>query len=370
MALLARANELAEQGRDVIHLEIGEPDFPTPGPVLAAAQSALQQGMTRYTDSRGIQPLRDQVSGYYARRYGVDVSPERIFITAGASGGLLLVTALLINPGENLLMTDPGYPCNRHFLAAFEGDGLLVPVDSSTDYQLSPELVDEYWDANSRGVLVATPSNPTGSVLSPAGLAALSDAVSRHGGHMIVDEIYQGLVYGNDPPVSVLAINDDAIVVNSFSKYFGMTGWRLGWVVVPAGLAESLERLAQNLFICPSAISQYAALGAFDPECLDLLEARRQELEARKSYLVPALRDLGFDIPVDPQGAFYVYARLPAGYDDSETFCARLLEEEFVAITPGTDFGEYQANQMVRFSYAVGLPRLKEAVERIQRMLS
>lgn len=370
MALLARANELAEAGHDVIHLEVGEPDFETPRPIVTAGQRALESGYTRYTDARGIPALREKISAHYATRHNLQIASDRIFVTAGASGGLLLLTSLLVNAGNNLLMTDPGYPCNRHFLTAIGAEGKLVPVSEETGYQLTPDLVNSYWDDQTAGILLASPANPTGAVLSSEELISLTEAVNEHNGLTIVDEIYHGLTYDNESAASVLSIDDNAFVVNSFSKYFGMTGWRLGWVVVPASLSTDLEKLAQNLFICPATLSQHAALAAFDSDSIEIMESQRLEFEARRNYLLPALRNLGFKIPHSPAGAFYIYAGLPDGFDDSELFCHNLLENYHVAVTPGTDFGMSKADSSVRFSYAVSLEKLQEAVRRIEQMLS
>ena len=370
MELLARANELAGQGHDVIHLEVGEPDFDTPEPIVKAAQRALSAGATRYTDARGNESLRSEIARHYADRFGVEVPAHRIFVTAGASGGLLLLTALMLNAGDNLLMTDPGYPCNRHFLTSFGAEGMLVPVTAEDNYQLTPAHVESHWDEHTRGALVASPANPTGSVLTTAEAEGLAEAVRDRNGFLIADEIYQGLVYENCQAETLLRAADDVFVINSFSKYFGMTGWRLGWVIVPGELSRELEKLAQNLFICPSAIAQAAAMAAFEPEATKIMESQRAEFEKRRDYLVPALRELGFDVPLMPEGAFYVYAGLPDGVEDSESFCRRLLEEEYVAITPGTDFGFFRADRMIRISYARNVDQLAEAVARIGRALS
>lgn len=369
MELLARANELAASGHDVIHLEVGEPDFDTPAPIVEAARRGLNAGATRYTDARGNIELRQAISNHYRQRMSVDVDVERIFITAGASGGLLLLTALLMNPGENLLMADPGYPCNRHFLQSFGAEGLLVPVSAQDNYQLSAAAVEQYWNENTKGVLAASPANPTGSVLSRQDAISLADVVDRRGGIFLVDEIYQGLVYENESTDTVLKVVDDAVIINSFSKYFGMTGWRLGWVVIPEQLERDLEKLAQNLFICPSAIAQAAASAAFTPAAIEIMEAQREEFVRRRNFLVPALQQLGFDLPGTPAGAYYVYCGLPEGIEDAETFCWRLLEEEHVAITPGTDFGFFEADRRVRISYARDVSQLEEAVERIRQAL-
>ena len=370
MELLARANELAELGHDVIHLEVGEPDFGTPVPIVEAAQSALSRGETRYTDARGNFVLREAIAEFYKNRYAVSVSPDRIVVTAGASGGLLLLSALLMDPGDNLLMTDPGYPCNRHFLSSFNANALLVPVSAEDNYQLTPEAIGRYWNERSRGALVASPANPTGSVLSLTDAEKLADEVSKRGGVLIADEIYQGLVYESDQTDTVLKVSDEAFIVNSFSKYFGMTGWRLGWVIVPETFTRDLEKLAQNLFICPSAIAQAAAVAAFEEETIEILEEHRAEFATRRNFLVPAMRELGFDVPLMPAGAFYVYAGLPDSVEeDSESFCWKLLEDEYVAITPGTDFGFLEADRRIRVSYARDLSQLEQAVARIERVL-
>jgi len=370
MALLARANELAGLGHHVIHLEVGEPDFDTPQPIAEAGMQAIRDGTTRYTDAQGDPELRQAVCDFYRQAGGIEIEPSRIFITAGASGGLLLLTALLLNPGENLLMTDPGYPCNRHFLSSFNAEGLLVPVSAEDNYQLTPALIDEHWTEDSRGILVASPANPTGSVLSRDDIRDLHGAVSQKGGFMVADEIYQGLVYQDQDAPSALSVTQEALVVNSFSKFFGMTGWRLGWVVVPESLVPDLNKLAQNLFICPSAISQRAAVAAFSRDALDIMQSQRELLQTRRDYLVPELKALGFGIAEVPAGAFYVYARLPDGSPRAEEFCSRLLEEQYVAITPGTDFGFHEAEDHVRISYARDITELEHAVERIGAFIS
>ena len=369
MELLSRANELAMAGHDVIHLEVGEPDFDTPAPIINSAQYGLSLGVTKYTDARGNLELRQAISNHYANQFNIEVGTDRIFVTAGASGGLLLLIGLLVNAGENLLMADPGYPCNRHFLASFGAEGRLVPVSAVDNYQLTPQAVKECWNPKTRGVLLASPANPAGSVMGLEDLQVLYDVVRDRDGVFLVDEIYQGLSYENVPVCTALSVADDLFVVNSFSKYFGMTGWRLGWVVVSEAFSRDLEKLAQNLFICPSAIAQHAALAAFSTKAIEIMEFQRNGFARRRDFLVPALRELGFDIPLDPAGAFYVYCGLPDSVEDSESFCHHLLETEFVAITPGTDFGFYEADRKVRISYARDIAQLEEAVIRIERAL-
>ncbi len=368
MALLARANQLQSRGHDVIHLEIGEPDFATAAPIVAAGQAALAAGHTRYTAARGLPQLREAIARFYARRYRLNIDPERILITPGGSGALLLASSLLVDPGRHWLLADPGYPCNRHFLRLVEGGAQLVPVGPEERYQLTPELVARHWDANSVGALVASPANPTGMLLRRNELAELSGALRGRGGHLVVDEIYHGLTYGLDAP-SVLEVDDSAFVLNSFSKYFGMTGWRLGWLVAPEEAVSELEKLAQNLYICAPAAAQHAALACFEEETLAILEARREEFARRRDYLLPALRGLGFAIEVEPEGAFYLYADISAFGGDSYALCLHLLETEHVAITPGLDFGRHRASRHVRFAYTQSLPRLEQAVERIARGL-
>ena len=369
MKLLARANELQSMGHDVIHMEVGEPDFPTPEPIVRAGMAAMSDGKTKYTPAQGVPRLREAISEYYASEYGIHVDPQRIVVTAGASGALLLTSALLMNPGDGLLMADPAYPCNRHFLKAFGGEGQLVSVTPDDGYQLSARLVESEWKSNTKGVLLASPSNPTGSIVRTRELTDIADVVRDRSGFLVVDEIYQGLCYEPDLSTSILAIDDGAFVVNSFSKYFGMTGWRLGWMVTPPDAIPEVEKLAQNLFICPSSLAQHAALAAFTPQAREIMEAQREEFMRRRDFLVPALRETGFGIPRMPDGAFYVYARIPEGFGDAESFCERLLEEYFVAVTPGTDFGCYLAEDHVRFSYAQGMELLQQGVERLASAL-
>ncbi|MDF3196714.1 pyridoxal phosphate-dependent aminotransferase [Pseudomonas sp. 1928-m] len=369
MALLARANQLQADGHDVIHLEIGEPDFTTAAPIVAAGQAALVDGHTRYTAARGLPALREAISSFYGQRYGLDIDPQRILITPGGSGALLLATSLLVDPGKHWLLADPGYPCNRHFLRLVEGAAQLVPVGPDVRYQLTPDLIERYWDQDSVGALVASPANPTGTLLSRDELGGLSHTLKARGGHLVVDEIYHGLTYGVDA-ASVLEVDDEAFVLNSFSKYFGMTGWRLGWLVAPPAAVPELEKLAQNLYISAPSMAQHAALACFQPQTLEILEQRRHAFQHRRDFLLPALRELGFKIAVEPEGAFYLYADISAFGGDAFAFCQHFLETEHVAFTPGLDFGRYQAAQHVRFAYTQDLPRLQQAADRIKRGLN
>ncbi len=368
MALLGRAKELEAQGHDVIHLEIGEPDFTTAEPIIAAAQAALAAGHTRYTAACGLPELREAIAGLYARRHGLSIDPRRVLVTPGGSGALLLASSLLVEPGRHLLLADPGYPCNRHFLRLVEAGAQLVPVGPEQDFQLDAAAVARHWNADSVGALVASPANPTGTLLSRQQLTELSQALRERGGHLVADEIYQGLTYGCDA-VSALEVDDSAFVLNSFSKYFGMTGWRLGWLVAPEDALEPLERLAQNLYISAPTIAQHAALACFTPETEVILEERRAEFARRRDFLLPALRELGFSIAVEPQGAFYLYADISDFGGDAQAFCRHFLEEQHLAFTPGLDFGRHGASHHVRFAYTQPVPRLEQAVERLARGL-
>jgi len=372
MAILAQAQALQAAGHDIIHLEVGEPDFPTPEPMIEAAVTAMKAGKTGYTPALGLPQLRQKLADYYLSRFGVTVSPGRIVLAPGASGALLLLTAARLDIDDQLLLADPGYPCNRNFARVFEAHGKLIPSGADKRYQLTPADIHQYWTPQTRAALVASPANPTGTVLSADELTALAEAVrAENGGQpggLWVDEIYQGLNYTAEAQ-TVLSLADDAVVLNSFSKFFGMTGWRLGWAVVPEGWVTTLDTLAQNLFLAPPTPAQYAALAAFEPDTMAILESRRQALAERRDYLLKALPEIGFEVPVAPDGAFYIYAGASRFTDDSLSFCSRVLEETGVAITPGVDFGDYQANTHVRFAFTTRLERLQEAVERLRRWL-
>ncbi len=368
MELLARARELEAQGRSVIHMEIGEPDFPTPGPVCRAAMRVIETGKLFYTPALGLPELRRAIAGLYRARHGVEVDPARIVVTSGASGALLLVCAVLVDPGDEVLLADPGYPANRHFVRVMEGVPRAVPVDATSGYQLAPQHLERHWGPRSVAALVASPSNPTGTLISTERMSAMAAFAGERGGTLIVDEIYHGLVYEGEY-TTALAHSDDVFVINSFSKYFQMTGWRLGWLVAPERYVRELDKLSQNIYLSAPTPSQHAALAAFEPETIAILEARRMEFKARRDYLVPALRDLGFDIPVTPQGAFYVYAGCGRLTQDSFTFARDLLEKAGVAITPGIDFGANAPERHVRFAYTNSIERLQEGVARIAQFL-
>ncbi|MBU1664048.1 MAG: aminotransferase class I/II-fold pyridoxal phosphate-dependent enzyme [Gammaproteobacteria bacterium] len=390
MAILARARALEAAGHDIVHMEVGEPDFPTPKPIVEAGIAALRAGLTHYTPALGLPLLRAAIAGYYGEHHGVAVDPGRVCVTPGASGALLLVMAALFDPGDEVLLADPGYPCNRHFARVVEARGVGVPVGPETAFQLSARLVEENWGPRTRGVLVANPGNPTGTVIAAAELRAIHEVVKARGGWLIVDEIYHELIYaplpsppgipkgrgfirgagGEGAPPSAASLGEDVIVINSFSKYFLMTGWRLGWLLAPPSLMPAIDKLAQNLFLSAPTVAQHAALAALRPETRILLEARKAELRARRDLLLPELRQLGFDVPVEPAGAFYIYAGIDRFGMTSEAFAEKLLLEAGVAITPGTDFGTHQAERHVRFAYTTSSERIRIALVRIAAALN
>lgn len=368
MELLARAKALEAEGRDIIHMEVGEPDFPTPAPIIAAAQAHLASGRVFYTPALGLPELREAIAGFYQTRYGIRIPASRIVVTAGASGALLLALACLATPGREWLLTDPGYPCNRHFVRSFEGIPVGIPVGGKNNFQPTLNDLERHWNERTAGALFASPANPTGTLLNAAQLAAIADFVRRAGGQLIVDEIYHGLTYEGDAP-SALQFGDDIFVVQSFSKYFNMTGWRLGWLVVPDHFARDIEKLAQNLFIAPSTPAQYAALAAFAPETIAILESRRSAFRCRRDFLAPELEKLGFRLAAKPEGAFYIYADCSALAGDSERFAHELLESTGLAVTPGMDFGMNAPKNHLRFAYTTDIDRLGEAIERIRCFL-
>jgi len=373
MELVKAADQLAAEGRSIIHMSIGEPDFTAPPPVLAALIEAVNAGRSAYTPAVGIAELREAIAEHYRAVYGLEISPARIVITAGASAALLLATAVLLDAGQEILMPDPSYPCNRHIVAAFNARPKLIPAGPEKRFQLDADDVLTHWGPETRGVLLASPSNPTGTSIRPQQLAEVLEVVRQQRGFLIVDEIYNGLSYPETPGTparSALALGDDVIVVNSFSKYFNMTGWRLGWLVVPERLVPDFEKVAQNLFICASAPAQQAAVACFAPATLAIYEARRAEFQTRRDYLIPALRGLGFEIPVEPDGAFYIYARVSAFGLPSDQLAHRLLHEGGVCCVPGRDFGQHAPDDWLRFSYATSLDNLKEAVRRMAAVLA
>ncbi len=367
MELMAKAAAMEAAGRSVIHFEVGEPDFATADPILRAGQEFLRGGHVHYTPALGLPQLREAISGFYHQRYGIDVEPARIVVTAGASGALMLALGVLVDPGDEWLLPDPGYPCNRHFVRLLEGRPVSLPVSAASNYQPAAEAVSAAWESKTRGLLIASPANPTGTVIDPRTLAELAGIVAHRGGSLVVDEIYHGLTYGTTA-TSALNLGEDVFVINSFSKYFGMTGWRLGWLVAPQRHVREIEKLAQNLYIAPSTLAQQAALAAFQPETIAILEERRREFEARRDLILPGLEQLGFRIAAKPQGAFYVYADSSELGADSQILAERLLDEAGVAATPGLDFGDNAPRHHMRFAYTVEQGRIAEGLERMRKL--
>ena len=364
------ARECGDSDRSMIYLTIGEPDFTAPPLVQVAGARALRGGLTQYTQAIGLEPLRERISDWYRQRFGVDVPARRIAVTAGASAALQLACLALIEVGDEVLMPDPSYPCNRHFVSAAEGRPVLVPTTAAERYQLSAEKVQANWGEKTRGVLLASPSNPTGTSIHPDELRRIHAFVQSKGGITILDEIYLGLSYDDTFGHTGLSIDENVISINSFSKYFSMTGWRLGWLVAPEPLVPVIERLAQNLFLCPSAIAQHAAMACFEPDSIAEYERRRGEFKARRDWFIPALKEIGFDVPVAPDGAFYAWADCSSwleawGVPTSWEFVFEAMKRAHVAISPGRDFGSAESARFVRFSTANSMPHLQEAVARL-----
>ena len=368
MTVMRRAAELEAEGHKVVHMEVGEPDFATALPIVEAAKRALEKGLTQYTSAPGIAELREAIAKRYKLNHGVSIDPNRVLVTPGASGGLTLLANMLVSPGDGVLLTDPAYPCVRNFIYMLSAEPQLIPVSIVNNFQPTLDELDLYRNHNSRGLWLASPSNPTGTILERERLQEICNWTQRNQLHLLVDEIYHGLEYVDDLP-SVLEMDSSAFVVNSFSKYYGMTGWRLGWIIVPDEYVETANILAQNLFISPPSIAQYAALAAFTNEAEVIFEERRDAFRQRRDYLSRALRELGFQLSNNIQGAFYIYANISKFSEDSEEFCKNLLDYHQVAITPGTDFGEYKAKEFVRIAFTTSMQDLELGVERITKAL-
>jgi aspartate/methionine/tyrosine aminotransferase len=356
-------------GAPMLYLNIGEPDLTAPARVVEAAQACLAAGRTQYTPATGLPALREAIAAWYASRDGLVIDPARIVITAGASAALQLLCSALVEPGDEWLMPDPSYPCNRHFVSAAGGHARLLPAGAAQRFQLDAASVAAAWGPNTRGVLLASPSNPTGTAIAPAELTRIHAEVRARGGFCVVDEIYQALSYSEPPAPSAAALGEDVIIINSFSKYFGMTGWRLGWLVLPPELVAPVEKLAQNLYICASSVAQHAALACFEPETLLECERRRQVLRERRDYIVPALGALGLPVPVAPDGAFYAWFDVTGHAHDSWDFCMDTMRRAHVALTPGRDFGAAETARYARLSFASSMAQLVEAVARLRHML-
>ena len=386
----AIAREAAGTDRPMIYLNIGEPDFTAPPLVQEAAEKAIHDGRTQYTQATGLPALRERISDWYRERFGLDVPARRIVVTAGASAALQLACLALIDAGDEVLMPDPSYPCNRQFVSAADGRAVLIPSTAAERFQLSAAKVAQAWGAHTRGVLLASPSNPTGTSIHPDELKRIHDVVTERGGITLLDEIYLGLSFDDTYSHSALGLGDQIISINSFSKYFNMTGWRLGWLVVPESIGDTVEQIAQHLFICPSTVSQYAALACFEKESLAEYERRRAEFKARRDWFVPQLNALGLHVPVTPDGAFYAWADCRAACDKlfdpasaarseynsgmqsagSWDFAFELMKRAHLAVTPGRDFGHADTARFIRFSTANSMPHLQTAVDRLREVLA
>jgi aspartate/methionine/tyrosine aminotransferase len=363
MDVLSRAHALEAAGRRVVHMEIGEPDFTAPAPVVEAGVRAIRDGKTAYTAALGLPLLREAIAAHYQTRFSKKISPERIAVTAGASGGLLTAAALYVDAGDEVLVPDPGYPGYRHFVRAFEGVAKSLPVSGKENFQPTLDMVRAAWGPKTKGLLLGSPSNPTGTLIDPGELRRIAEFIAGRGGVLLVDEIYQGLVYGSEP-CTAAGLPGEVVLINSFSKYFCMTGWRLGWVVLPAGAVRGFEKLAQHLFISAPSAAQHAAVAAFLPESISVLEDRRREFARRRDFLLPALRRSGLTVPAEPHGAFYIYADCGG---DARAYARDLLEKEAVAATPGVDFGANGTQRCVRFAYTRSMADLEEAATRLAR---
>ena len=368
MTVMARAQYLESQGRRIVHMEVGEPDFSSAQPIIDAGKRALDDGLTQYTAATGLSELRECLSVHYRESYNVEVDANRILITPGASGGLNLLANLLVRAGDGVLLSDPAYPCVRNFIHMMSAQPQLIPVGVEQNFQPTLEQLNEYCTDNTSGLWLASPSNPTGTILERSKLKAACNWAASRQKHLLVDEIYHGLHYVDDLP-SVLELDQSAFVVNSFSKYFGMTGWRLGWIVVPQEHVEMATILAQNMYISASSISQYAALAAFTPEAKLIFEERREAFRHRRDFLAGALKSMGFLLSDNIQGAFYVYADISKFSDDCEIFCQNMLEDHGIALTPGTDFGDFESKRHVRIAFTTDMDSLELGVQRLQNAL-
>lgn len=366
--LFKQAQALRAAGHDIISLGIGEPDFTAPPQVVEALERAARAGLSGYGPPAGLMPLREAIAQFYHDKFGAKINPARVIVTAGASGALTLACAALVNHGGEVLMPDPSYPANSNFVLAAGGVPRLIPSSAAKRFQLSADDVARHWTPATQGVLVASPSNPTGTSIAHAELAQLLAQVRARDGFAIVDEIYLGLSYENAPR-SALTLDDDIIVINSFSKFFHMTGWRLGWMIVPEDMVAPVEKIAASLAICAPTLAQHAALACFTEQAMKTFEHRREAFKQRRDYLLPEFERLGIHVPVKPDGAFYIYADISNLGMDSATFSQQLLLQAGVAAVPGLDFGPAHGKHTMRFSYATGLDRLEEAVARIGKLL-
>ena len=368
-----RADEMIARSISVIKLSLGEPDFGAPPAVRDAMREQYDGRALPYTAALGLPELRRAIADFYHERHHVDIDPRRIVITAGGSAALLLATALTVDPGDEVIVADPSYPCNRELIRSFEGVVVDVPTSAATRFHLNAELVDRAWSERTKAVMVTSPSNPTGTTIDFDVLKGVCDLARFRGAWRIIDETYLDLADrepdGSEVRSALLA-DPDAIICNSFSKFFGMTGWRLGWAVVPEYTIEAVDDLATNYYLCAHTPTQHAALACFTPESLAVCEERRQELLARRRIVVSGLERIGLPLEVVPNGAFYAYFSVAGTGLDAWTFCERALEEAHVALTPGRDFGPATADTHVRLSYAASCEALTEGLSRLGKFVA
>lgn len=368
-----RADEMIVRSISVIKLSLGEPDFGAPPAVRDAMREQYDGRALPYTAALGLPELRRAIADFYHERHHVDIDPRRIVITAGGSAALLLATALTVDPGDEVIVADPSYPCNRELIRSFEGVVVDVPTSAATRFHLNAELVDRAWSERTKAVMVTSPSNPTGTTIDFDVLKGVCDLARFRGAWRIIDETYLDLADrepdGSEVRSALLA-DPDAIICNSFSKFFGMTGWRLGWAVVPEYTIEAVDDLATNYYLCAHTPTQHAALACFTPESLAVCEERRQELLARRRIVVSGLERIGLPLEVVPNGAFYAYFSVAGTGLDAWTFCERALEEAHVALTPGRDFGPATADTHVRLSYAASREALTEGLSRLGKFVA
>jgi (5-formylfuran-3-yl)methyl phosphate transaminase len=363
MEIMERANELEKQGQHIIHLEIGEPDFKTPACICDAAREAMTQGHTHYTHSLGILPLREMICAQYKEKYGVKISPDQVIVTSGTSPALLMLFCALLDPGDEIILSDPHYPCYPNYATFLGAKPIFVKGNESEGFQLSPEEIKKKISGKARAILINSPSNPTGNLLSPERM----EAIAHLGLPVISDEIYHGLVYGQKEH-TILEYTENAFVLNGFSKLYAMTGWRLGYVIAPSRFVRPIQKLQQNFFISAGSISQWGGLAAL--RCAEEDVTRMKETyDERRRYMIKRVRDLGFGLPVEPAGAFYVFANAKEFGESSYDLAFEILEKAAVGVSPGIDFGQ-NAEGFLRFSYASSLENIREGLDKIEHFLA
>ncbi len=367
MSLMAEAKKLDAQGHQVIHMEMGEPDFSTPRPIIEAGIQALKSGITHYTPTLGLPELREAIAKHYYDEYGAVVVPEQVIVTPGSATALQLVLNVMVSMGDTVAIPDPAYPSTHNLVRLLGGSVLNIAVNESTRWQLTAELLEKHWNDSINAVLLASPSNPTGTILADDELRRISEFCVAKNVFLLMDEIYHGLVY-QQAPMTAAGLNENTFVINSFSKFYGMTGWRVGWIISPKLYLDDLNKLAQHTFLAAPTPGQHAALAAFKDNTKDILLERRDTFRQRRDFLIKALQELGFGVRVEPQGAFYIYADSSKFAEDSYSFSCKVLREDHVAFTPGLDFGVTGAKQHVRFAYTTNIENLEIAINRLAKL--